>query len=86
MSFQAKGKLLQESHIPHKFLKICLPHEIFQDWVVIIFIVSPYLPPIFCNSFSLHDFGSRIGTIFTFECFLSPLIVKQCLVSFQANG
>ena len=40
MSFQAKGKLLQESHISHKFLKIYLPHEIFKDGVVIRFLVS----------------------------------------------
>ena len=44
MSFQAKGKLLQESHIPHKFLKISLSHEIFEDGVVVIFLVSLYLP------------------------------------------
>ena len=44
VSFQTKGKMLQESHIPHKFLKISLFDDIFEDGVVVIFLVSLYLP------------------------------------------
>ena len=44
VSFQAKGYMLQKSHNPHKSLKICLPPEILEDGVVMIFHVSLYLP------------------------------------------